>query len=52
MSTQKPSEALRATAAPERQRFALRPITEGNATTATYVSGGDVIYVLERLLLF
>jgi len=34
------------------QLFDLRPILRGKATTATYVSGGDVIYVPERLLLF
>jgi polysaccharide biosynthesis/export protein len=34
------------------QLFDLRPILKGNATTATYISGGDVIYVPERLLLF
>jgi len=34
------------------QVFDLRPILKGNATVATYVSGGDVIYVPERLLLF
>jgi polysaccharide export outer membrane protein len=34
------------------QQFDMRPILKGNATTATYVSGGDVIYVPERLLLF
>jgi protein involved in polysaccharide export with SLBB domain len=34
------------------QVFDLRPVLKGNATTATYVSGGDVIYVPERLLLF
>ena len=34
------------------QLFDLRPVLKGNATTATYVSGGDVIYVPERLLLF
>jgi hypothetical protein len=30
----------------------LRPVLKGKAETATYVSGGDVIYVPERLLLF
>ena len=34
------------------QAFDLRPVLKGNAETATYVSGGDVIYVPERLLLF
>jgi polysaccharide biosynthesis/export protein len=34
------------------QRFDLRPVLKGSATTATYVSGGDVIFVPERLLLF
>jgi polysaccharide biosynthesis/export protein len=34
------------------QVFDLRPVLKGNAETATYVSGGDVIYVPERLLLF
>jgi len=34
------------------QVFDLRPVIKGQAETATYVSGGDVIYVPERLLLF
>jgi hypothetical protein len=34
------------------QVFDLRPVLKGKAETATYVSGGDVIYVPERLLLF
>jgi polysaccharide biosynthesis/export protein len=34
------------------QLFDLRPILRGNVTRATYVSGGDVIYVPERLLNF
>jgi protein involved in polysaccharide export with SLBB domain len=34
------------------QLFDLRPILRGNPTRATYVSGGDVIYVPEKLLLF
>jgi polysaccharide export outer membrane protein len=32
--------------------FDLRPVLRGQATRATYVSGGDVIYVPERLLNF
>jgi polysaccharide biosynthesis/export protein len=34
------------------QIFDLRPILRGNPMGATYVSGGDVIYVPERLLNF
>ena len=32
--------------------FDLRPVLRGQATQATYVSGGDVIYVPEKLLNF
>jgi polysaccharide biosynthesis/export protein len=34
------------------QIFDLRPVLRGTPTKATYVSGGDVIYVPERLLNF
>ena len=34
------------------QVFDLRPLLKGKAETAAYVSGGDVIYVPERLLSF
>ena len=36
----------------ETELFDLRPVLRGQATQATYVSGGDVIYVPERLLNF
>ena len=36
----------------EAQAFDLRPVLKGQPTKAYYVSGGDVIYVPERLLLF
>jgi len=36
----------------ETQAFDLRPILKGRPTKAFYVSGGDVIYVPERLLNF
>jgi protein involved in polysaccharide export with SLBB domain len=32
--------------------FDLRPVLRGQATRATYVSGGDVIYIPEKLLNF
>lgn len=32
--------------------FDLRPVLHGKPTPAVYVSGGDVIFVPERLLLF
>jgi protein involved in polysaccharide export with SLBB domain len=32
--------------------FDLRPVLRGQATQATYVSGGDVIYIPEKLLNF
>ena len=34
------------------QLFDLRPILRGKTIGATYVSGGDVIYIPERLLNF
>jgi polysaccharide biosynthesis/export protein len=34
------------------QLFDLRPILRGTPTRAVYISGGDVIYVPEKLLLF
>jgi protein involved in polysaccharide export with SLBB domain len=36
----------------EAQIFDLRPVLKGQSTRAVYVSGGDVIYVPERLLNF
>jgi polysaccharide export outer membrane protein len=36
----------------EAQAFDLRPVLKGKETKAVYVSGGDVIYVPERLLNF
>jgi polysaccharide biosynthesis/export protein len=36
----------------ETQIFDLRPLLKGKATPAIYCSGGDVIYVPEKLLLF
>jgi polysaccharide export outer membrane protein len=36
----------------EAQQFDLRPVLKGQETKAVYVSGGDVIYVPERLLNF
>jgi polysaccharide export outer membrane protein len=34
------------------QVFDLRPVLKGQPTRAVYISGGDVIYVPEKLLLF
>ena len=36
----------------EAQAFDLRPVLKGQPTKAVYISGGDVIYVPERLLNF
>jgi polysaccharide biosynthesis/export protein len=36
----------------ESQLFDLRPVLQGKPTPAIYCSGGDVIYVPEKLLLF
>jgi polysaccharide export outer membrane protein len=36
----------------ETEQFDLRPVLHGKPTPAVYVSGGDVIYVPEKLLLF
>jgi polysaccharide biosynthesis/export protein len=36
----------------ETQIFDLRPVLKGKPTPAVYCSGGDVIYVPERILLF
>jgi polysaccharide biosynthesis/export protein len=36
----------------EAQRFDMRPVLKGKETKAVYVSGGDVIYVPERLVNF
>jgi polysaccharide export outer membrane protein len=36
----------------ETQIFDLRPVLQGKPTPAIYCSGGDVIYVPEKLLLF
>jgi hypothetical protein len=36
----------------EAEVFDLRPVLKGLPTRATYVSGGDVIYVPEKLLNF
>src|ERR1700729_596547 len=36
----------------ETQLFDLRPVLQGKPTPAIYISGGDVIFVPEKLLLF